>query len=75
MIPEYGYGWPISSERKWPMHAKSRTFVDLDPENSDKIRIQIEGDTCDVVGYLYRDDARILAKRIIQCLDDTEVDR
>lgn len=55
----------------WAIRPLSRTYVRASIHDDDKVMITIQGVTCDVVGTLTRNDARLLAKRINQCLDDT----
>lgn len=62
---------PKSKGVIWLLRWSSRTCVRVDPRDEDRIEVKIQGVTCDVVGTLTRNDARLLAKRINQCLDET----
>src|SRR5690606_26511839 len=68
-LPRGGIGVrPKSKGVIWLLRLSSRTCVRVDPRDEDRIEVKIQGVSCDVVGTLTRNDARLLAKRINQCL-------
>jgi hypothetical protein len=49
-----------------------RTHVTIDPYQPSKVKVIIDGPTCSTFNVLTRDEARILAALITQCLMETE---
>lgn len=59
--------------RVWMIRDNSETRVRVDPDDSTKIEIQMEGHTCNVFSIMSREDAALLAQSIVSCLEETEV--